>query len=130
MSDRKKISCIQIFRWIQVYHGLMQRLLNTSSFIKIYLSFTPVNFSNHFNGIRTKNRPVWITPGDAPLRWMGPNCNPRWEQKQTEGYVIVHVSKVTGINKNKILALSTIHVCMDCDICGWSTKPVKRPQSL
>jgi hypothetical protein len=49
----------------------------------------PVNFSNHFNGIRTKKRPVWITPGAAPLHWMGPNRNPRWEQKRTEGYVIV-----------------------------------------
>jgi hypothetical protein len=30
--DIKKITCIQIFRWIQVYYGLMQRLLNTSRF--------------------------------------------------------------------------------------------------
>jgi hypothetical protein len=68
----------------------MQRLLNTSRFTLIYLSFTPVNFSNHaYNEIRTKNRPVWITPGAAPIRWMGPICNPRWEQKRTEGYVIV-----------------------------------------
>jgi hypothetical protein len=42
----------------------------------------------------------------------------------------LYYPQVTGINKNKILALSTIHVCMDCDIRGWSTKPVKRPQSL
>jgi hypothetical protein len=35
---------------------------------------------------------VWITPGAAPLRWMGPNRNPRWEQKRTEGYVIVSIS--------------------------------------
>jgi hypothetical protein len=47
-----------------------------------YVSFTPVNLSNHFNGIRTKNRPVWITPGAAPLRWMGPNRNP---QRSTSG---------------------------------------------
>ena len=48
----------------------------------IYLSTT-------YNGIRTKNRPVWFTPGAAHIRWMGPIHNPRWEQKRTEGYVIV-----------------------------------------
>jgi hypothetical protein len=30
-----------------------------------------------------------MTPGAAPIRWMGPIRNPRWEQKRTEGYVIV-----------------------------------------
>jgi hypothetical protein len=34
-------------------------------------------------------RPVWITPGAAPIRWKGPIRNPRWKQKRTEGYVIV-----------------------------------------
>ena len=58
MSDRKKISCIQIFRWIQVYHGLMQRLLNTQGLPKyIYLS-PPLIFPTTYNGIGTKNRPV------------------------------------------------------------------------
>jgi hypothetical protein len=54
----------------------------------IYLSL-PLIFPTTSNGIRTKNRPVWITPGAAPIRWMGPIRSPRWEQKRTEGYVIV-----------------------------------------
>ena len=54
----------------------------------IYLS-PPLIFPITSNGIWTKNRPVWITPGAAPMRWMGPIRNPRWEQKRTEGYVIV-----------------------------------------
>ena len=54
----------------------------------IYLS-PPLIFPTTYNGIRTKNRPVWITPGAAPIHWMGPIRNPRWEQKRTEGYVIV-----------------------------------------
>ena len=54
----------------------------------IYLS-PPLIFPTTNNGIRTKNRPVWITPGAPPIRWMGPIRNPRWEQKRTEGYVIV-----------------------------------------
>ena len=54
----------------------------------IYLS-PPLIFPTTYNGIRTKNRPVWITPGAAPIRWMEPIRNPRWEQKRTEGYVIV-----------------------------------------
>jgi hypothetical protein len=54
----------------------------------IYLS-PPLIFQTTYNRIRTKNRPVWITPGAAPIRWMGPIRNPRWEQKRTEGYVIV-----------------------------------------
>jgi hypothetical protein len=54
----------------------------------IYLS-PPLIFPTTYNGIRTKNRPVWITPDAAPIRWMGPIRNPRWEQKRTEGYVIV-----------------------------------------
>ena len=84
----------------------MQRLLSTSRFTLstmdwcsvylapqglpkyIYLS-PPLIFPTTYNGIRTKNRPVWITTGAAPIRWMGPIRNPRWEQKRTEGYVIV-----------------------------------------
>ena len=31
----------------------------------------------------------------APLRWMGQIRNPRWEQKRTEGYVIVSTSNQT-----------------------------------
>jgi hypothetical protein len=54
----------------------------------IYLS-PPLIFPTTYNGIRTKKKPVWITPGVAPIRWMGPIRNPRWEQKRTEGYVIV-----------------------------------------
>ena len=67
----------------------MQRLLTPQDLPKcIYLS-PPLIFPTTSNGIRTKNRPVWITPGAAPIRWMGPIRNPRWEQKRTEGYVIV-----------------------------------------
>ena len=58
MSDRKKISCIQIFRWIDA--GLPKY---------IYLS-PPLISPTTYNGIRTKNCPVWITPGAAPIRWM------------------------------------------------------------
>ena len=54
----------------------------------IYLSL-PLIFPTTYNGIRTKKHPVWITPGAAPKRWMGPIRNPHWEQKRTEGYVIV-----------------------------------------
>ena len=54
----------------------------------IYLS-PPLTFPTTYNGIRTKNRPVWFTPGAAPIRWMWPIRNPRWKQKRTEGYVIV-----------------------------------------
>ena len=56
----------------------------------IYLS-PPLIFPTTYNGIRTKNRPVWITPGAAPIRWMGPIRNPRCVQKWTEGYVIVSI---------------------------------------
>jgi hypothetical protein len=55
----------------------------------IYLSPPLIFLTTYNNGIRTKNCPVWITPGTAPIRWMGPIRNPRWEQKRTEGYVIV-----------------------------------------
>jgi hypothetical protein len=55
-----------------------------------YIYLSPLlMFPTTYNGIRTKNRPVWITPGAAPIRWMGPTRNPRWEQKRTEGYVNV-----------------------------------------
>jgi hypothetical protein len=58
----------------------------------IYLS-PPLIFPTTYNGIRTKNRPVWITLGAAPIRWTGLIHNPRWEQKRTEGYVIVSTSE-------------------------------------
>ena len=54
----------------------------------IYLS-PPLIFPTTCNRIRTKNHPVWISPGTDPIRWMGPIRNPRWEQKRTEGYVFV-----------------------------------------
>jgi hypothetical protein len=60
--------------------------------IWINRSKPPLIFPTTYNRIRTKKRPVWITPGAAPIRWMGPICNPRWEQKQTEVYVIVSIS--------------------------------------
>jgi hypothetical protein len=49
----------------------------------------PLIFPTTYNGIRTKNHPVWITPCAAPIRWMGPIRNPCWEQMRTAGYVIV-----------------------------------------
>ena len=49
---------------------------------------------------------MWITPGAAPLRWMGPNRNPRWEQKRTAGYVIV--SRLLALQKR----LATPLICM------------------
>jgi hypothetical protein len=67
----------------------------------IYLS-PPLIFPTTYNGIRTKHRPVWITPGAAPIRWMGPIRNPRWEQKRTEGYVIV-----SGVTPGNCLASSS-----------------------
>jgi hypothetical protein len=68
----------------------MQRLLNTPQGLPKYIFLSPpLIVPTTYNGIRTKNRPVWITPGAAPIRWMGPIRNPRWEQKQTEGYFIV-----------------------------------------
>jgi hypothetical protein len=53
----------------------------------IYLS-PPLIFPTTYNGIRTKNRPVWITPGAAPIRWMGPIRNPNWR-----------LVAITGINR-------------------------------
>jgi hypothetical protein len=41
----------------------------------IYLS-PPLIFPTTYNGIRTKIRLVWITPGPAPIHWMGPIRNP------------------------------------------------------
>jgi hypothetical protein len=52
----------------------------------IYLS-PPLIFPTTYNGIMTKNRTVWTTLGAAPIRWMGPIRNPRWEQKRSERYV-------------------------------------------
>ena len=46
----------------------------------IYLS-PPLIFPTTYNGIRAKNRPVWITSG--LLHYV------KWEHKRTEGYVIV-----------------------------------------
>jgi hypothetical protein len=66
----------------------------------IYLS-PPLIFPTTSNGIRTKNRPVWITPDAAPIRWMGPIRNPRWEQKRTEGYFIVSSKQLKSKKNNK-----------------------------
>ena len=67
-----------------------------------YLS-PPLIFPTTYNGIRTNNRPVWITPGAAPIRWMGLIRNPRCEQKRTEGYLIV--SKWNNVTYLHILIL-------------------------
>jgi hypothetical protein len=58
-----------------------------------------------YNGIRTKNRPVWITPGAAPMRWMGPIRNPCWEQKRTEDYVIVSTLVLTNLPTWNLLSV-------------------------
>ena len=68
--------------WCSVY--LTPQALSKYS----YLS-PPLIFPTTSTELGQKNRPVWITPGAAPLRWLGPIRNPRWEQKRTEGYVIV-----------------------------------------
>jgi hypothetical protein len=73
----------------------------------MYLS-PPLIFPTTHNGIRTKNRPVWITPGAAPIRWMGPIRNHRWEQKRTEGYVIVFLWVRAAVLSNKEY---TIGIC-------------------
>jgi hypothetical protein len=73
---------------------------DTHKYDNVTLSLPPLIFPTTYNGIRTKNRPVWITPGAAPIRWMGPIRNPRWEQKQTEGYVIVFMCIMRGWKKN------------------------------
>ena len=81
----------------------------------IYLS-PPLIFPTTYSGIRTKNRPVWITPGATPIRWMGPIRNPRWEQMRTEGYVIVVLLAVT------ILFLTTIFV----PVADWLSLSIPR----
>ena len=65
-----------------------------------YIYFSPLLiFPTTYSEIRRKNRPVWITPGPAPIRWMGPIHNPPWEPKRTEGYVIVsNVIRATKIH--------------------------------
>jgi hypothetical protein len=96
----------------------MQRLLKLTPQALpkyIYLS-PPLIFPTTCNRIRTKNRPVWITPGAAPIRWMGPIRNPRWEQKRTEGYVIVSIQSQEILNRpvfvleilNRVLTLLKI----------------------
>ena len=67
----------------------------------IYLSPLLI-FPTTYNELGQKKRPVWITPGTAPIRWMGPIRNPRWEQKRTEGYVIVSsVWRILFLKKKK-----------------------------
>jgi hypothetical protein len=54
----------------------------------IYLS-PPLIFPTTYNGIRTKNCPVWMTPGAAPIRWMGPIRNPRWGKGDTVSWWVL-----------------------------------------
>ena len=77
----------------------------------IYLS-PPLIFPTTCNGIRTKNRPVWINPGAAPIRWMGPIRNPRWEQKRTEGYSFWEQKRTEGYSFKLIFKL--IDICLQC----------------
>ena len=58
----------------------------------IYLS-PPLIFPTTYNGIRTKTRTVWITLGAAPIHWIGPIRNPRWEQKVTLSYLCGYESR-------------------------------------
>jgi hypothetical protein len=91
----------------------------------IYLSPALI-FPTTYNGIRTKNRPVWFTPGAAPIRWMGPIRNPRWEQKGTEGYVIVsrwsgwtHIYNKT-VEKCQVNNISgTLELDINYSMRGW-----------
>ena len=90
----------------------------------IHLS-PPLIFPTTSNGIRTKNRPMWITPGAAPIRWMGPIRNPRWEQKRTEGYVIVSKLIVRSLQAflepaivSSMFMLSFLFV-MACGLSRW-----------
>ena len=98
--------------WCSVYltpQGLPKR---------IYLS-PPLIFPTTYNGIGTKNRPVWITPGAAPIRWMGLIRNPRWEQKRTEGYVIVSSQLPASIDYKCYIDKSTdvsFGLLCQCDI--------------
>ena len=79
----------------------------------IYLS-PPLIFPTTYNGIGTKNRPVWITPGAAPIRWMGPIRNPRWEQKRTEGYIIV--SRKDHAEIKTIMIKTPGNMCLRCQM--------------
>ena len=93
--------CMSTMDWCSIYltpQGLPKY---------IYLS-PPLIFPTTYNGIRTKNHPVWITPGAAPIRWMWPIRNPRWEQKRTEGYVIVsniHLTNILSYNVHEALKI-------------------------
>ena len=50
--------------------------------------------------------------GAAPIRWMGPIRNLCWEQKRTEGYVIVSsVWRILYLKKKKILYLKKKKKC-------------------
>jgi hypothetical protein len=42
------------------------------------LPVSPPSKRTKTSDIRTKNFPMWITPGAAPLRWMEPNRNRHW----------------------------------------------------
>ena len=90
----------------------------------IYLS-PPLIFPTTYNGIRTKNHPVWIIPGTAPIRWMGPICNPRWKQKRTEGYVIV--SSFTYIDIfwfiKSLLTYTDNNFCFYVEVNFWDVVP-------
>jgi hypothetical protein len=64
-----------------------------------------------------KNCLVWITPGAAPIRWMGPIRNSRWGQKRTEGYVIVSMARrantcinISNANKKIWLKYLTVKI--------------------
>ena len=80
----------------------------------------PLIFPTTYNGIRTKNLPVWITPGAAPIRWMGPIRNPRWEQKRTEGYVIVSTSRCRYLMMWKY----------NCESLSWIQYTLASPPSI
>jgi hypothetical protein len=56
------------------------------------------------------DRPVWITPGGAPLRWMGPNRNHCWEQKRTEGYVIISITLHEHVYKKNVGYLGSVTI--------------------
>jgi hypothetical protein len=55
-----------------------KQFLNTKSIVKVETGIvTLISYRHH------------LKIGAAPISWMGPIRNLRWEQKRTEGYVIV-----------------------------------------
>jgi hypothetical protein len=68
----------------------------------IYLS-PPLIFPTTSTELGQKKHPVWITPGVASLRWMGPNRNPRWSKS---GLRVTLSSILEGVSRKLIRGCS------------------------